>query len=407
MLLKKLVSIGVMTLFAFSLLIVPTYVYAQTLGDLKKELDELEKKYEQATQEEEDTKNKIEINNATIKQIENNVKQMEEDVKKLSKEIEKLNEDIKKKDKEIKKVMSFVQISSGESAYLEYAFGAKNFTDFIYRVSVSEQLARYNDQMIKDFKKMIDDNKKKQEEMKQKREELSKEKDRLQKEIAKLGERLKEISFIKIDTDEEIEMQREAIKVFENMGCKDYEDIKTCGNRLPKDTAFLRPIESGYVTSEYGYRCLPWLNPQCSLHEAIDMSNSNRYVPIYAAANGVVIGTRIKSSCGGNMIFILHTVNGKKYTTEYAHLRTINVSIGQTVTKNTMIGTMGGDQNTETWDQCSQQQHLHFGIATGHYLRDYYSWSTFLANTFDPRKIVNFPFTGGAVDPFDDRYTKY
>lgn len=404
---QKLFSIGLICTLIIPILFVPENIHAQTLGDLKKELDELEQKYEDARQEEEDTKDQIEINNATINQIEKNVKQMEEDVKKLNQEIEQLNKDIKEKDKEIKQIMSFVQISSGESAYLEYAFGAKDFTDFIYRISVSEQLATYNNQLIKDFEKMIQDNKKKQEEMKQKKEDLAKEKERLNQEIVKLGERLEEISFIKMDTDEEIEMQREAIKVLEDMGCKDHEDIKTCGNRLPSDTAFLRPIISGYVTSEYGYRCLPWLNPQCSLHEAIDMSNSNRYVPVYAVANGVVIGTRVRSSCGGNMIFILHTVNGQKYTTEYAHLRTIDVSIGQTVTKNTMIGTMGGDQNTEYWDQCSQQQHLHFGIAKGHYLRDYYSWNTFLANTFDPRKIVNFPFTGGAVDPFDDRYTKY
>lgn len=403
---KKLILLGTIV-FGIFFLMNPKVINAQTLGELKQELNELEQKYEQARQEEEDTKDKIDINNATINQIEKNVKQMEEEVKKLNQEIEQLDKDIEKKDEEIKKVMSFVQISSGESAYLEYAFGAKDFTDFIYRISVSEQLASYNDSLIKEFTKMIENNKKKQEEMKNKKVELAKEKEHLQKEIIKLGDRLEEISFIKMDTDEEIEMQREAIKVFESMGCKDNEDIKTCGNRLPSDTAFLRPIESGYVTSEYGYRCLPWLNPECSLHEAIDMSNSNRYVPVYSAANGVVIGTRVRSSCGGNMIFILHTINGKKYTTEYAHLRTINVSIGQTVTKNTMIGTMGGDQNTEYWDQCSQQQHLHFGIATGHYLRDYYSWNTFLANTFDPRKIVNFPFTGGAIDPFDDRYTKY
>ena len=224
---QKLFSIGLVCMLFVSMLFVPERVHAQTLGDLKKELDELEQKYEQARQEEEDTKDKIEINNATINQIEKNVKQMEEDVKKLSKEIEQLDKEIKEKDKEIKEVMSFVQLSSGESAYLEYAFGAKNFTDFIYRVSVSEQLASYNNQMIKDFEDMIQKNKKKQEEMRKKKEELAKEKDRLNKEIKKLGERLDEISFIKMDTDEEIEMQREAIKVLEDMGCQDHEDTKT------------------------------------------------------------------------------------------------------------------------------------------------------------------------------------
>lgn len=405
---RKIFHITLIFLLIIPMLIVPDNVKAKTLGDLKNELKELEEKYNQAQKDEEETKNKIDLNKTKIKDIEANVANMEKKVKKLGEEIVTLNKKIKEKDKEIKKVISFFQLSSGESAYLEFAFGAKNFTDFIYRVSISEQLASYNETLINDYEKMIKDNKNKQKQMGEKKEELAKEKEKLNAEVIKLGERLNEISFIQLDAGKEIQLQKESIRVLEMIGCKDSEDIDTCGdNKLPYDTAFWRPIESGYVTSEYGFRCLEWLNPECTLHEAIDMSNSNRTVPIYAAANGTVIGIVERANCGGNMIFIIHNINGKKYTTEYAHLRTINVEVGQVVTKNTQIATMGGDMNTETWDSCSKQQHLHFGIATGHYLKDYHTWSGFLGNTFDPRKVVNFPFTGGSIDPFYNRYTKY
>lgn len=403
---KKGLHLLLIGLLLISTLIVPEEIQAQTLGNLKMELDELEKKYNQAQQEEEETKHKLAETEKNIKNIEKNVSDMEQEVLKLSNEITTLNGKIKAKDAEIKQILNFVQVSSGESAYLEYAFGAKDFTDFIYRVSVSEQLANYNETLIKDFEKMISNNKKKQEELKDKRIKLEKEKEHLRTEVAKLGKRLGEISTIKIDTSEEITLQREAIKTLENMGCQDHEDIKTCGrNKLPSDTAFWRPIQEGYVVSEYGYR----LNPAThvyELHEALDVTQSG-YVPVYAAANGTVIGMRYRSACGGNMIFILHTVNGVKYTTEYAHLRQINVSQGQVVTKNTQIGVMGGDPSIEYWDRCSTGQHLHFGIARGHYLKDYYNWSTFLGNTFDPRQIVNFPWSGGATDYFEDRITKY
>lgn len=404
---RKLGTTILILLLLVPMLIVPDQVEAKTLGDLKKELAAAREKYNNAQKEEEETNQKIETNNASIDEIEKKVAQMEKDVATLSNEIKELDKKIKAKDKEIKNVMNFVQVSSGESAYLEYAFGAKDFTDFIYRVSVSEQLANYNEQLIADFEKMIQQNKDKQVELNKKSEELAKEKERLRAEVAKLGERLNEISFIKMDANEEIELQEEAIKTLENMGCKDNENIKTCGrDTLPSDTSFWRPITSGYVTSEYGYRCLDPLG--CALHEAIDVTNSNRTVPIYAAANGTVIGIRKQSSCGGNMIFILHTINGVKYTTEYAHLRTIDVYVGQVVTKNTQIATMGGDPATEWWDSCSPMaQHLHFGIAKGHYLKDYMSWSQFIGNTFDPRQIVNFPYTGGATDYFADRITKY
>lgn len=404
----KKIQTGVHIIIIISLFmttfLVPQPVLGQTLGELKKELAEQEEKYKNAEKKEQDTQNKIELNNQTIQDIEKKVSQMEKDVETLSKEIVELNAEIKEKEIELKKVINFAQKTSGESSYLEYAFGAKNFTDFIYRVAVAEQLAKYNEQLLKECEKMIAENRKKQTELETTKKELTEQKKKLNEEVVKLGSQLNDISFIKMDALEEIEMQREAIKTFENMGCKDNENTETCGNRLPTDTSFLRPIISGYVTSEYGYRCY---DGSCGLHEAMDMSNSNRTVPIYAAANGIVIGMRIRSSCGGNMIFLLHTINGKKYTTEYAHLRTIDVQIGQVVTKNTQIATMGGDQRTETWDNCSKQQHLHFGIATGHYLKDYGSWNEFLANTFDPRTIINFPWTGGATDPFSDRYTKY
>lgn len=403
---RKILHMILIVFILIPMLVVPEEAQAKTLGDLKKELSDLEAKYQASKQEEEETKGKLDFNKTKVKEIEATVTKLEQDVKKLAQEIETLSKKIVEKEEEIKKVVNFLQRSSGEMAYLEFAFGAKDFTDFIYRVSVSEQLVKHNNKLVKDFEDMIKKNKKSQKEMSEKRVELAKEKERLNDEVKKLGERLNEISFIQIDTGQEIEMQRQAVKAFEASGCLDHEDVNTCGKILPTDTAFLRPIVSGYVTSEYGYRVNP-ITGNYELHEAMDMSQSNRYVPIYAAANGTVIGMVRQSNCGGNMLFILHTINGVKYTTEYAHLRTIDVSVGQVVTKNTQIATMGGDMYTETWDSCSKFQHLHFGIAKGHYLKDYTSWSSFLANTFDPRKIVNFPFTGGSVDPFSDRITRY
>ena len=52
----------------------------------------------------------------------------------------------------------------GESAYLEYTFGARDFTDFIYRTAVAEQLTKYNETLIDEFNKSIEESKQKQEE---------------------------------------------------------------------------------------------------------------------------------------------------------------------------------------------------------------------------------------------------
>mgnify|MGYP003564952417 CR=1 FL=1 len=61
--------------------------------------------------------------------------------------------------KEIDNLLSFLQVSKGENVYLEYVFQAKNFTDFIYRGAVVEQLTKYNDELIDDMYKKIEENK--------------------------------------------------------------------------------------------------------------------------------------------------------------------------------------------------------------------------------------------------------
>ena len=101
----------------------------------QKELSEQEKA--EATKEKEQVQAQINSINAEIKQIE--------------KDIENTEKQIEEKDAEIKEIMKFVQISEGSSTYLEYIFGASSFTDFIYRISVAEQLSDYNDKLITEY----------------------------------------------------------------------------------------------------------------------------------------------------------------------------------------------------------------------------------------------------------------
>ena len=62
---------------------------------------------------------------------------------------------------------------------------------------------------------------------------------------------------------------------------------------------------------------------------------------------------------------------------------TVNVKTGQTVTSNTVVGTVGGGRGTSSWDKCSTGPHLHFAVAYGWYggtgSNSYSSYSTYLA----------------------------
>jgi len=103
------------------------------------------------------------------------------------------------------------------------------------------------------------------------------------------------------------------------------------------------PTIGGYISSYQGYR---WGR----LHKGIDIARPSDY-SILAADNGTVVFAGWDGAFG-NKIIIDHN-NGVR--TLYAHLSSINVYVGQTVSKGSRIGIMGS-----TGD--STGTHLHFEV---------------------------------------------
>lgn len=106
---------------------------------------------------------------------------------------------------------------------------------------------------------------------------------------------------------------------------------------------FSWPASGGYISSEMGSR---W----GSYHRGLDIARPSNY-NIKASDNGVVTAAGWDGSYG-NRIVINHN-NG--YETVYAHLSKIEVKVGQTVPKGSIIGIMGSTGN-------STGTHLHFEI---------------------------------------------
>lgn len=373
-------------------------VQAQTLGDLKAELNQMEKNLDKNEQEKQLTEEQIKATENKVIEIKASIEQIYKDIDNLNNEIEKLNNDIKLREQEIKEVINFVQVSNGESAYLEYLFGAKDFTDFIYRLVVSEQMTNYNEKLIDDYNQMITDNKNKQIQLNNNEIELKKKQEQLKVELDKLGTKLSKISDTSISIKDEIKIQKEIIKTYEDKGCEENQDISSCGNAiLPANTAFYRPLANGVVTSEWGSR---W----GGFHEGIDVSNATHHIPVYSIGTGMVAALVPQSSCGGNMAIVHYIVNGNTYTVVYAHLYAFSVSSGQTVTKDTQIGIMGGGSDTTWYDGCTFGDHLHLSISSGLYGPglDYSSWSTLVSRSINPRYMINFPSYS-----WSDRYTQY
>lgn len=107
--------------------------------------------------------------------------------------------------------------------------------------------------------------------------------------------------------------------------------------------SFIWPASGGYISSPMGTR---WGR----MHQGIDIARPSSH-SIFAADSGVVVSAGSDGSYG-NRIIIDHK-NG--YRTLYAHLSSINVSVGQTVPSGTTIGVMGSTGR-------STGVHLHFEV---------------------------------------------
>ena len=227
---KKIFNILLITLLLFiSFFSMPYKAEAKTLRDLKNEYERTKQEFEANKQKQQLTNEEISKINSNIALIQKNIEEGQKEVIRLNDENVELSNKMVEKDKEIKKILTFLQVSEGENVYLEYAFGAKTFTDFIYRMAVTEQLSNYNDKLIKEYNEMIETNKKNQKAIEKKNEELQEQQKSLSNELARLKNQIAQLYEDAVDFTEALKRQDEIIKIYENeLGCKD----KKCNNNL-------------------------------------------------------------------------------------------------------------------------------------------------------------------------------
>ncbi|MBQ2946470.1 MAG: peptidoglycan DD-metalloendopeptidase family protein [Bacilli bacterium] len=378
---------------------------AKTLRDLKEELAQKEANLKAGVSEKLLTEQEIATKKESINKINIEIDSIQQELINLTEEIEQLNVEIVEKEKEIKNIINYYQLSSSESAYLEYIFEAVDFTDFIYRMAITEQLSDYNDKLIDEYHQKIKENEQKKKDLDAKTISLNEKQNQLQAELVSLGDQLGSIVEENVTMEEEIRSLKKVIDTYEKTyNCGLDEDINTCGKgKLPVDTAFYRPVKTGRVSSNYGWRTY-WINgaEKTDFHYGVDISRTGYKAPVNPIAAGRVAYIEEQTKCGGNRVYIHHDVKGQKYTSGYFHLAYINVKVGDIVTTESVIGGVGG---IESYDGCSTAVHLHLQISTtnieplklGFYSR-------FTARSFNPRNVLNLPKEGSF---FYDKTTKY
>ena len=356
----KLKFFSILMIFAilFSMALPTSYAKEKTLKELKAEAEANRKAYNEAKKEKELTEAEREAAVKQKAQVESEISSIENQLETIANQIEQIQKDIDKKDEQMKEIMSFVQVTNGDSNYLEYIFGATDFTDFIYRISVAEQLGDYNEELIEDYNEDVKKLDKKNAELNTKQEELNKKQSELTVLEAKLNKEIETLQSGMVSKDQAYKTQIKLIQSMKDRGCDGDDTVTSCqskGGSLVSVNGTYMPISKGYVTSDYGYRSYGG----GEFHTGIDFSRSVAGDAVYPIADGEVILLDYNKSCGNHIVYVKHNINGHSYVTSYWHLSSWSVRVGQKVSYSTRIGSMAG---RNTGDACSGGIHVHLNL---------------------------------------------
>jgi len=390
--LKKVISLVLIGTISFVAL--PVSAKAETLGDYQNKLYQ----YEQEVKNAKDaiSKNEQEIKNieSQIASIKSELKAMSQKIDEMAEEIKRYDQEIKEKSLETKQLFQYLQIASGENVYLEYAFGAENITDLIYRMSIVEQLTEYNQKTIQKLEKMIEENKQREKELNKKQKEMNAKQQNLVAKSKSIGENNITLGESAVSSEAQVKIYKDIVNRYVQAGCKTNDVIGVDCARAVSASGFYRPITRGYTTSEFGYR---W----GTLHQGLDVSNSDPYnTKIYPVADGVITSKYI-DEYGALQLGIEHYYNGKYYTSLYYHMSQYapGLYVGKHVTVNDYIGYMG----MTGW---ATGPHLHLELSDCRVFNAYdkncstwskyvnYLWQKYYNGSKGPRDLIYFPSEG-------------
>ena len=379
---KKIVnySIRICLIIAvvFSYFVTPEVVEAataETLGDLRREYESLLAELNEYENMTEQAKQEIAQKEAAIAQAEEDITEAEDQYDEAELAIIESNENIANLEEETKKVLLYMQQMQGQNAYVEYVTGASSMTELIMRVEAVNQVTGYIQTTTKNLEAEIKKNEELKVELQEKQTKLENQIASYEQVIAEQYDNIDEYSEFSLDLETQVENAKNLYDSYKETcqstvgSTADDVILSTCSN-VPLNSGWLKPLNSGVVTSAQGYRTHPTTGQRYKFHAAIDIGGNAEGTPVYAAASGVVSGIAYRNRCGGNKVYIQVTIGGVRYTTYYYHLLTINVNVGDIVTQNTVIGTVGGGSTASInggYDTCSTGAHLHFGVAEGWY----------------------------------------
>ena len=374
-------------------------------ADEKLTLRKLQNNYETEKAKYEENQKQVNLTQAEINAKRNRINTLKNEMYTISKEVEKLNDEIeeyklniKGKIIQSKNLIEQLQVTEKSDLYYDYIFNADSVSDMVYRSAVIKEIVDYNDKVVSTLNTMIEDNKKREEEIEKRKKEIDKLDAELNSQVVSLGEEKAKLTVGGVSIAKQMQNIESKIKYYKSRGCKLDDVIGVDCDKASTGTV-RRPTTTGYVTQNNT------LYSSGYFHRGLDIGSKNKErEKIYPVADGTIQGVEY-DLYGALMVRIDHIINGKHYTSLYAHMSKFapNIYKGKKVTTNDYIGYMG---NTGK----STGVHLHIEMYDCWLYSDSkcLKWSTYTSyalqrykSGYNVRKMI--PVTSGLYNSWSTR----
>ena len=377
----------------------------RTNADEKLTLRKLQANYDAEKSKFDANQKQINLTQSEINAKRNRITKLKNEMYAISREVEKLNEEIdeykiniKSKIIQSKNLIEQLQVTEKSDMYYDYIYNADSVSDMVYRSAVIKEIVDYNDKVVSTLNTMIEDNKKREEEIAKRKVEIDKLDNELNQQVVSLGEEKAKLTVGGVSIAKQMQNIESKIKYYKSRGCK-LDDVIGVDCDKASSGPVRRPTQQGYVTQNNT------LYSDGYFHRGLDIgSRRGKNEKIYPVADGTIQGVEY-DLYGALMVRIDHIINGKHYTSLYAHMSRFapNIYKGKKVTSNDYIGYMG---NTGK----STGIHLHIEMYDCWLYSDSkcLKWSTYTAYTlqryrsgYNVRKMI--PVTSGLYNTWTTR----
>ncbi len=355
------------------LLFVLSPAYAGNIDDLQEEEEEIRGQLEQEEEELEAMKSEEEQLTQELEELEEELGDIQGKLRELNRDIYLNEAEIRSTERELGRAEDRLEqredllqrrlrviYERGNVGYLEVLFEAKSFSDFLTRIYYLNNIAEEDILLVEEVEAERDFIAGQKEQLEEQKEEL----DEMRREIAsKRNDKRSTIaqrSELREDLQEAMEETRQAMEKLEQEAQSLAGEIERIRREQRQsgeqgerpEGRLLWPVEDpSYITSPFGTRTCPFGSGRQTFHGGLDIGTYGRRNRIFAAEDGTVLMVRSQASYG-NFIVIDH---GGGLMTLYAHLSSMGVSEGDSVSRGNTIGRAGTTG-------ASTGIHLHFEV---------------------------------------------